>query len=390
MKSILINIDSTTGIFNNLPITIFDYNINIINNIKYIKLRDINISNEFNIYDKFFNNNYFTIICNLIGPPPGINVFTIPDIEIVITIPYYINTINKLLIFINTELCNNKLNNYNNNFADKGIYFDIIDNNIIIKNLSKHYECILDFSNNSKYISFGKYLGFKDTKYNIKINTSIISEYTCNNYYDSIYIKINDYSNIYKDNDQPIGFSKLIYNKQTDEYYNKMEFTYTLVEYTNITNLHIELVNINGEPLIFNNNFSFIIELGYTDLYDTNDIYNMLVLNNNILNNILNKNNNFSLINEKLDNSINNIKIIDTIIKSSNLFNNNTKSEDNIKTETNPEVKLDNIINDIDNTKLDNKNKKNIANNKLLFPINSISILNSIKNENIEKFSFDY
>ena len=96
MKSILINIDSTTGIFNNLPITIFDYNINIINNIKYIKLRDINISNEFNIYDKFFNNNYFTIICNLLGPPPGINVFTIPDIEIVITIPYYIkNYLNK-------------------------------------------------------------------------------------------------------------------------------------------------------------------------------------------------------------------------------------------------------------------------------------------------------
>ena len=406
MKSILINIDSNNAIF--------DYNINI-TNIKYIKLKDANISNEFNIYDKIFNNNYFTIICNLIGPPPGINVFTIPSIEITITIPYYIYNITKLLIFINTELYNNKLNNYNNNYADKGIYFDIIDNNIIIKNLSKHYECILDFSNNSKYDSFGRYLGFKYTKYNIELNTSIISEYTCNNYYDSIYIKINDYSTIYRNSDTPIGFCKLIYNKQTNEYYNKIEFIYTLVQYINITNLHIELVNINGNSLIFNNNFSFILELGYTDLYDINDIYNMISLNNNLLNDLLNnKNNSINLINEKLDKSINNIKIIDTIIKSSNLFNNKLDEDltkvdlvanevnEEIKPEVKLEVKLNNIINEVvnitdnnlDNNKLEDNikhiNKKNTVNNKLLFPINSISILNSIKKQNIEKFTFDY
>ena len=436
MNSILINIDSKTSEYNNLSSSIFDCNINIDNLITYIKLKDINIPNEFNIYDTVFNNNYFIISCNLVGLPPGINVFNMPNIEIVITIPYYINTITKLLKLINTELYKNKFNNYENDIVDKGIYFDIIDNNVIIKNLSKHYNCLLNFNNdNINNISFGNYLGFKNDIYNIEFNNSIISEYAFNNYYDYIYIKINDYSNLYDNNNNPICFGKLAYNKTTNEYYNKIEFIHILKEHSKITNLHIEIVDINQNPLIFNSSFSFIIELGYNILYNTNDIFNILLLNNNILNEFFKNKNNILDIEkevdildiEKKDDILDNINNLDKVNNSDEVINSdkindldkvntpdkvnnsdkvnnldkvNKKNKKNKKNESYNETDyiIDNIVDKLDNIELDNNeinnNKldiKNISNNnKLLFPFNNIPLLNSIKIQNKLKFKFDY
>ena len=298
MNKILINIDSRQCKYNSFENT-NSYTLNIQNILKdytinCIELIDIKIPNKYYFFNKIKNNNFFILKGIFIGPPPGPDVFHFPTEDTIIYIPEDtkyedISNISFLLNSINKELNKCKFNKYDsNNKIIEGIYFSINENkNINIINLSKHYNCEIFFDieyaiksnpninfqvNNYKYLTFGYYMGFQHNYYLINVNNNIFSELIFNICDEYIFLKINNYNNIFINSNKK-AFAKLNYINNNYLLNNKLECIYYLTEIDNYPNeLNIQLLDNFGNDLYFYDNFSLILEFKLFNNYEQNII----------------------------------------------------------------------------------------------------------------------
>ena len=265
----IVNIDSR---FRNKDIFLHPNNFTLdisLKNIIYIKLYSISISNNYEFFNNERFNNFFYIKCIFNGPPIGPNVFTLPlnNTKIVI----FNNSFNIINIInnINNELNKLKYNEYDDNKnIVKGIYFYLnnITNKINIKNLSNHYDCEIIFNNNNIQPSLGIILGFINNNYLLNYNNNLEAELLYINYDKYIFIKINNYSNIYINNklNQSV-FAKLYYNNLTNNYTDIFSDNniYNIINESNtIDKLDITIYDSFYNNLYLYDNFSFTLEFG--------------------------------------------------------------------------------------------------------------------------------
>jgi hypothetical protein len=378
MNKILINIDSRQR-DNNLYKNSNNYTINIEdilenNIIDNLKIVDIKIPNKYYFFNKIKNNNFFIIKGIFAGPPPGPDVFHLPNNYTIIYIPENtkyedISNIDELLNNINIELNKSNFNEYDsNNNIKKGIFFSLNEKNkIIINNLSKHYKCELLFDNNfsqqkfselnsenneletlafnkvSNYISssFGYHIGFRKNNYMIEINNNIIGEFLPNIIDDYIFININNYNNIYI-NQKTNAFAKLNFKNNNYIIKNYSDYIYNILDSNYIKELNIQLLDYLGNELYFYDNYSLVIEFNIIKKLDNNYINNQNLFYSNTIQNIdfqpellmqLSTDQNIKNVNfYTQDNSsqINNTNIENNNIKDETILNNNIIVDDNI------------------------------------------------------------
>ena len=381
----------------------------------YIKLHYVKIYNEYITIDKKYDNNYFIIKGIFMGPPPGPNVYNLPLEETRIEIPENKYTKSQVVKIINIELNKHKFNEYaSDNTIIKGILFNQVseksnynhNDTISIINLSKHYDCSIYFDNKNYCSSLGNLLGFNKLEYLIKLDTQIYSNpLNIDNY---IFIKINNYNNIFLPNKPEISaFAKInISQFNNSEYiftYNtNTEYIYQQQYTDKITELHIQILDYKGNLLNFDSDYNLTLELG---------IINQNVLENNSLvtfNELEQKLQKIQIVDEGVDKScisykinddkskalplINSFGIDDDKSKASSLINsfgidnlNHTFINDNTET----------INNDTYDILIDNTSQNVIHDNNYIpqeMNLSSKQEYNSNKKKKKEKklFSFDY
>lgn len=257
MEKITLNISS----LNKNNKSKFIYNLpSLYNNIKYIKIKSIEIPNIFmsitsnrgnNNFKLLYNSNEYNIILedgNYTSSTIALEIQKKLDIINILTGQSFIITINPINNY--TTIINNNNNSFNLNFTK---------------------------INNNNNLTLGNHLGFQNNEYDNIL--SITSENKINLSYDNFFfIKINDFENI-RDNIVKYAFSKIILNDNdlcnTYNYHinenNIINNTYYFRNLNNIKQLHIELVDNNDEYLNINPfNWNFTLEIGF--IYDISKI----------------------------------------------------------------------------------------------------------------------
>ena len=214
-------------------------------------------------------------------------------------------------------------------FYDKSFIYNSTTENIILKecfkNCSKNntnnqgYPDCLYFDNKNYCSSLGNLLGFNKLEYLIKLDTQIYSNpLNIDNY---IFIKINNYNNIFLPNKPEISaFAKInISQFNNSEYiftYNtNTEYIYQQQYTDKITELHIQILDYKGNLLNFDSDYNLTLELG---------IINQNVLENNSLvtfNELEQKLQKIQIVDEGVDKSCISYKINDDKSKALPLIN---------------------------------------------------------------------
>ena len=377
-------------------------------NIDYISLASIEIPNNFYIFTDARFNNFFYVNCNIVNFDNYIE-YDIPEYFLT---PGYQSEIlyGGSYIFISSgnydpDTLANEINinlnqlQFNIGYFEEGnSTFNVIDGlftkynpntlKLNFYNKSNTYSFDIEFNNyNNQYVSFGYMLGYRLNKYTLSILEDMTNDYYLNipQYIITlpqllseamvdidgeryIFIKINDYGNLYLNHKTPIkALGKIILNNSKENYIfiNSNEYmhkSHKFIAPVNINKLEIELLDYNGNRLDNSNcDYSFTLELG--QIYDENVLNNIIkktnnIDNENIKNNIINNDNNIinndnNLIYQNDDYNINLISNNDNIKN-----NNNMKNNDNMKNNiiNNDDYNINLISNN--NKKIKNKNKK--------------------------------
>ena len=307
-------------------------------NIDYISLSSIEIPNNFYIFTPSRYNTFFYVNCNIVNFDNYYIEYNIPSYYIT---PGYQSQIlyGPSYIYISTgnydpdtlaNEINIKLNQLQFNigyFEEGNAILNIIDGlyvkynpntlKITFFNKSNTYSFDINFDNsNTQYVSFGYMLGYRSLKYTLNI-TDISNDYYLlipqmniklalieadaivdidgERY---IFLKINDYGNLYLNHKTPIKvLGKIILNSSKENFIfinttNYLYKSHKFISPVNINKLEIELLDYNGNRLDNGNcDFSITLELG--QIYDENaynNIYkkqNLTYKNNNNNNNLI-------------------------------------------------------------------------------------------------------
>ena len=249
MERLFLNIDSKIRNLNNYPNSSYfkiDKNIDL-KNIDYIKLVSFELVNNFYVFTNGRHNISFIIKYN--------------SVDYTITISERNYTISELLTEINDKITsvigNNICTFVNNN-----------NTNIITLNKITVSTLEIDFSNvgtlNDTYKSLGYFLGFRKNNYIVEEDFNAETQHNVlgDNY---LFIKVNDYGNLYIQPNLPIKvFSKIIFKKPVDNLVYKIQPNfYSFKAPININKIEIELIDIFGNRLdIGNIDYSLTVELG--------------------------------------------------------------------------------------------------------------------------------
>ena len=439
MEKKYINIDSTQRnniIYPDSSSFNLDYiltNIESLENVKYISIIDAYIPKSNKYFINYENYNNFIYIKPLLSGLPGKFLPTNynKNIFLKIIIPNNNYTNNTIVDKLNELLLENNISELNeNNISElneskiNGLFFKNNNNIIEIKNNINYIDYIINFSNidlldNKNYLTLGYYLGFRKLEYLIKSNSNINGETTINfNLINYIFIKINDYGNIYPNLKKSLNvLSKLIFNNNDNTYIlsnNTLLNSFYFKELIHLKHLDIQLIDYSGNIYNTNEDYHFILEIGIENVnnisnkensekidkelipiirQNINDIKNSFVLNednlsiyennqnkikNNNLQNLLLNDSNNNLLNTNLNDSNNNL--LNTI--PNNLYNLNI-IPDNLEL-INKNLKNINLI------PIDNNHINNIIDNKYLATINLQETKVSEKKKKKKNFSFDY
>lgn len=308
MEKVLINIDSRQRDYTLFPDSCFfklEYNVNENNltgntrfinnnyvnfkNVDYIKLASAEIPNSYYVFSSSRDSITFKIKPIYIGP--GVNPNHYPTNETTITIyegnydsEDLVNNLNKSLnVFSFNE---GYLNQKKVFIVTEGLKFSVdINTSIItlahvttvppaIPNRSVDYNFELNFENKKEYISLGYIIGFRNNKYTLpslgNISGEAVSDPNGENY---IFIRINDYGNIYINPKLPVRvLTKIVLDQMKENFiFNNgqdlINKTHKFRQPTDVKSLEIELLDYTGRRL--NNNgldFSITLELGF--IYD--------------------------------------------------------------------------------------------------------------------------
>ena len=307
-------------------------------NIDSISLSSIEIPNNFYVFTDSRFNNFFYVDCTIVNFDNYDIQYNIPNYLIT---PSYQSQIlyGPSYIFISTgnydpETLSNEINiklnqlQYNIGYFEQGsIKFKIIDglytkyNPNILKltfyNKSNTYSFKLNFDNlNNQYVSFGYMLGYRSLKYDLNITEVSNDFYLTIPQFDItltqkeadaiididgeryIFLKINDYGNLYLNHKTPIKvLGKIILNSSKENFIfintnNYLYKSHKFLSPVNINKLEIELLDYNGNRLD-NGNCDYSITLELVQIYDEN-VYNSIYKKQNLTY----KNNNNLIIND--------------------------------------------------------------------------------------------
>jgi hypothetical protein len=319
MDKILINIDSRQRNINAYPDPCFfkignesespsNFN-NYINfkNIDYITLSSIEIPNNFYVFTSKRDNTFLFINCiqenDNVKTYNNNSKYVYPlDQNINAGSSYvYINEGNyDLDILVNALNIQLNLYSYNYGYYEQNSpLFMVIDglkcvyNSVTSKisfiNLSNQFSFNINFdNNNNNYVSLGYLLGYRKLSYTVKLQDTIIPEAISDTDAEKyIFIRINDFGNIYLNHKVPkkaLGKIVLTMYKQSFLFNNNADILLKQFKFrqpVNINILEIELLDYNGNRLDNNgSDYSLTLELG--QIYDEK-LYN-IKLNNLLLN----------------------------------------------------------------------------------------------------------
>ena len=261
MTKIIYNISD-----NNYPLNV--------QNVNSIKLINATINNDYACVSSDKKNNKFHIKGISNGIPHNTDVLILPETLHTIIIPdnYY----NKYTLIeeINTLLLAN--NFYKNNI---GIYFELIDNIVSIKNKSYHYNCEIIFLDN-----LFDTIGFVNNTITSMANTTVYASKNIKLYDNFIFLSINNYNSLINNNTNLPLFGKLLYNNLLNIYYTDYHYECLIIE------KKINNITINFFDSIYNkiciNKWNIILEIIIIDKIGTQIINN--VNNENISQSITN------------------------------------------------------------------------------------------------------
>lgn len=223
-------------------------------NIKYIRLSSIELPNMYYTNTIKKDNVSFVIIFNN-------NLYDIKIQEGSYTSDSIINTINDIFSTINNKNGTNFL-----------ISFDYINSKCTISNINGNIFSI-NFKNNTSYYSLGYLLGFRNEMYNN--STSYTSESILDVIGDTyIFLKINDYGNMYSNVTNTGVLAKIIINdnKGGVVYDNEGNFickTHIFHQPVDIAKLVVQLIDPMGNTIdMLHMDYSFTLEIGQFNNYD--------------------------------------------------------------------------------------------------------------------------
>jgi hypothetical protein len=158
-------------------------------------------------------------------------------------------------------------------------YYDKNSNRVIIKNLSKRYEYLIDFNNyNQYYVALGYMLGFRNKIYTLDVSPLESHCIKATHAVDTdgekyIFLRINDYGNILINHVSPFKvLSKIILDRDNAQTVFNNAGNYIYNEYkfrqpTDINKLEIELLDYTGNRINnYGSDFSITLEL--VQIYD--------------------------------------------------------------------------------------------------------------------------